>query len=680
MKGIEINFNMESPQRKGQKIDIEILSPNENLLYKFFMGVDGVWSTLRNFDESKVCSWIPEKDGKYIIMVQAREKNSKKAFDYVTRADFIIGVEDEGLIKDVYINKEEFKVGDKINIMVETYKIPLMYKYWLKVDGGWEMAKDYCPENNLNLSANVSGNYEVLIECKEVDSKNNFDDFKKISFKVKDVGNIEIVNFKSLCSEFIVGQELSFQVDCKHEEDRMILYKFVKVDSKGNMKCIQDYSTSRIVSLTEKLSGDYRLLCMVKDMYSGRQYDDRALISYEVLPYKKVILKDFTTDLSSPQIIGSEVCLKAFAEGGNNLLYRFIIEGEYSEDSGYIKTNSFIWKSRKEGNYNLKVMVKDSSYEADFEDIKEVEYDINAKSLIPVKIKNIEVDGSKNNVKNKPINVRVSAEGGIELKYSFIVYKEGNEHECIEYGDCNWANFTPEESGEYELEIRVKDKYSDKDYDCHSKLLFNIKEYVPGNIDYVLLNSKEYYMVGDTIGVDVIAENTRSLLVKYILKVDNRLVEETDFIRNKKYAFTPKCIGSYTIEIQGKNRKCKEGYDSKKEIKVRVHDALPVTNTRLLCDKTSIYINEPVTFTATSEGGKDVLYEFYIMEQGEWRIIQKYSKKNFYGFMPFLEGNYKLLVLTKSNYKNCSYEDYDLLEFKAENFIKKPEEVIDCVL
>ncbi len=666
MKGVEIRFDKQSPQMKNEPILISIDSEEkEEFLYKFFIGFNGIWTSLQEFHEDNYCTWIPDTEGKYNIMVQVKRKDSKKAFDFLAKADYIIGDVEENIIKDVYLNQGKFTLGEKINIMVEANKIPLMYKYWLRGENGWELVKDYCPENNLTITANAVGIHEILIECKKLDSESNFDDFKKIEFEVENLNTIEIVDFKCLSNDILVGEELIFQVESKQDEGRAILYKFIKIDSKGSIKCIQDYSTKTMVSYIEKESGDYKLLCMAKDMYSNKEYDDRAIIIYTVIPYLPVQIKEFTTDVSSPQICGNSVLLKAVAEGGKNLLYRFIIDGNYGEDSGYIKSNNYFWKTKKHGNYKIKLQVKDASYDGEYEDLKEIEYEINDRSNIPIKINEIIYDKKAYYLKNKPINAKVYADGGLELKYSFIVYKDGNEIEKIDYGDCNWVNFIPENSGEYELEIRVKDKYSDKSYDCHSNLFLNVKDYAPGIIDYVLLNSKEYYMVGDTIALEVVAENTKNVHVKYILKVNGYLVEETDFIKNKKYTFTPKCSGKYVIEIQAKSKYSKENYDSKKILKFLVHDATPVTNTKIASDKAEIYINEGVTFKVQSQGGKDVCYEFYIMERGEWRLVQKYSKKNYYGFMPFIPGKYKLLVLSKSSYKKCAYEDYDIFQFEA---------------
>ena len=53
------------------------------------------------------------------------------------------------------------------------------------------------------------------------------------------------------------------------------------------------------------------------------------------------------------------------------------------------------------------------------------------------------------------------------------------------------------------------------------------------------------------------------------------------------------------------------------------------------------------------------------MEKGNWVRVQNYSRKNYYTFLPFTSGNYRILVLSKSYYKKVNYEDYADLEFEV---------------
>lgn len=666
MKKLLLDFNYSSPQNLGKSIEIRAFCENDiELQYKFLVIFNGMWTTLQDFSANNICIWNPREEGSYMIMVQAKEKDNLKSYDYLGKSEFVIGREEVNLIKEVTIDRDEIKVGDKVRLKVFGCKDELLYRYWISEDGEWKLLKDYSVEDEIAITASIEGRNSILIESKTPNSENKFDDFKTIDFNISKLEKLEIIDFKCLSKDVLVDEELIFQVDARYDDNRTVLYKFLRIDENGKTYCIQDYSSKRMVSLIEKEAGNYKLLCLAKDMYSLKEYDDRALIVYEVIPYHPIEIKNFTSDLSSPQRENSKILFKAIADGGKQRLYRFIIDGNYGEDTGYIRTSSFLWEPKSEGNYKVTLYVKDETFEGEYEDKKVIEYIIEKRSSNIVKITDVIIDKEKNYLVNETINIKVITEGGSELKYSFIVYKDKKEVSKINYGNINWVNFTPETSGQYEIEIRVKDKYSEKDYDCHQFIFFNVKEYIEGTIDYILMPSKECYLIDDEIKIEAIVQNTRETLIRYVLQIDGHTVEETEFIKSNIFTFKPKRAGKYVIELYAKNIKCQKEFDSKREVKIFVHEAPPITNTKIIADKEICKIPEGITFTVENNGGKDVCYEFYLMERGNWNLVQKYSRKNYYTFMPFSPGTYRLLVLVKSYYKKLAYEDYDNFEFEV---------------
>ena len=209
--------------------------------------------------------------------------------------------------------------------------------------------------------------------------------------------------------------------------------------------------------------------------------------------------------------------------GGRELLYRYIVEGPYCEDTGYIRNKNYAWKPNEDGEYNISLLVKDISCDTEFEDRASIEFSIDRKSDRPVKIKEIISNNRKRVIVGNPVNIKVNSEGGIIPLYSFIVYKDNIEMERIEYSESNWVNFIPEEKGIYEIEVRVKDKYSSREYDSNVNLNIRCLEYYPAEIDYVLCKNTENYIVGDTISLNVIAQNTDNVLVKYVTKINVQL-------------------------------------------------------------------------------------------------------------------------------------------------------------
>ena len=61
----------------------------------------------------------------------------------------------------------------------------------------------------------------------------------------------------------------------------------------------------------------------------------------------------------------------------------------------------------------------------------------------------------------------------------------------------------------------------------------------------------------------------------------------------------------------------------------------------------------------------------FVMNFNEWKKVQDYSRKHYYSFIPFVQGQYKILALAKSYYKKVSYEDYDQIIFRVKTHAKK---------
>ena len=663
MEDLQILLDTDLPIGVNQEKIIKAVSNKKGIIYKFIIGIDGIWKTIQDYSEKNTCAFTPIDEGKYTIMVQGKEKDSKKPFDILTKEEFVVG-NSLKLIDKVNISNTNLIVGDKLTVNVVGSGNEILYRFWISGKNGFEPIRDYSTDSNLVYVAVLEGTFEILIECKTVASKEKFDEFTTIKFDVAAKKKIEILDFTCYSEEFLVNSEMIFKVDTNLQNNRSLLYKFVKISEEGKTICVQDYSSRKLVSYKEKEPGKYKLLCLVRDILSSSEYDDRAILNYNVEPYEKVTIDKLYTDIKSPQLRGNIINVEAVANGGRELIYKFIVEGPISEDTGYTRSAKFGWEPKIEGEYEITVFVKDISSNDEYEAKSSIDYVIDKRSEKPIRIKEIKLSREKDLLVGQLINMKVMAEGGIALRYEFIVFKNNIEIERIEYGLCNWADFIPEENGEYDIEVRVKDKYSEKDYDSNTFIKLKVSSYKKAEIDYALLSNKEKIIVGDIVELEIITQNTKEVRLRYKTKINGREIEDTGYINNKKIQFKPKCSGKYSVEIYAKNIKCEEEYDTKKEVNFYVFDSTSVINTKLLYNKDKLKFNEEITFTVSSDGGRDVCYEFYIMENENWVRLQKYSRKNFYTFIPFSKGKYKVMVLAKSYYKKVSYEDYEKIEFE----------------
>lgn len=664
---LKISFNGDKVCEPNEESIINVISSEEELEYKFIIGNDGVWNTIQDFSDKSACKWIPKEKGKYMIMVQGKKEGSNKPFDFMAKEEIVVNDnKNRKIIKQVIVSNTSVFLGEKIYIELVSEEEEVLYRFWKSGKNGWEPLRDYSNENKYVFTAIEEGQHEILIESKRLNSKEKVDEFKTIKFEVSLPLKIEITDFKCLTEDRLINNELVFKVETTFSENRCLIYKFIKINKEGKAVCIQDYSSRKIVTYQEKIPGEYKLLCLVRDLLSKEEFDDRAIIHYDVIPYKEIKINSFEADLPSPQLKGTEIIFNSNVSGGRELLYRYIVEGPYCEDTGYIRNKNYAWKPNEDGEYNISLLVKDISCDTEFEDRASIEFSIDRKSDRPVKIKEIISNNRKRVIVGNPVNIKVNSEGGIIPLYSFIVYKDNIEMERIEYSESNWVNFIPEEKGIYEIEVRVKDKYSSREYDSNVNLNIRCLEYYPAEIDYVLCKNTENYIVGDTISLNVIAQNTDNVLVKYVTKINGHIIEETEFGLEKKLILKPRSAGKYTIDIYAKNIKCTEGYDVKKDVHFYVVDTLPVRDCEITIENEEIKLNNQVTVYANSKGGKQVCYEFYIMEGNNWVKVQEYSRKNYYTFIPFLTGKHKVLVLARSFYKKINYEDYSMIEFEVE--------------
>ena len=664
MSELRISFDVDRISKINEEKEIKVTATEENLNYKFIIGNDGIWSTIQDYSKDNTCRWIPKEEGKYMIMVQGKNDGSIKPYDIMIKEEVLVNNQNNNIIKDIVMSSTSIEIGKKNVITVISDESDILYRFWKCSNKGWQPLRDYSVDNKYVYTGVEAGVEEIVVECKRLNSVEKFDEFKSVKFQVTIPEKTEIIGFNCLNKELLVNDELVFNVESTYSNKKNLIYKFIKLNKSGRTTILQDYSSQRTLAYKEKIPGTYKILCYVKDLLSKDEYDDRAIINYEVNAYSDVKIERVMTDIISPQLSGVPIAIKVKAIGGRELVYRYIIEGPISEDSGYIRNSEFVWASKVEGDYKINVYVKDISSSDDYEDKYSMDYVIDEKCNRPIRITDIISNTNKRVIKGNVVNYKVKIEGTNNPLYSFIVFKDGVEKERIDYNISNWVNFTPEEKGEYEVEIRVKDKYSSKEYDSNIVTTLVVYDYMPADIDYVLVDQREKYTVGDEISIDLIMEHYNDVLVRYVTKLNGRIIEDSEYRPYKPLTIRPKCAGKYSFEIYSKNILCKSAYDCKKEINIHVLEAMPVSNTILSIDNDNLELNNEVTVVASNEGGKQVVYEFYVNKEGEWHKVQEYSRKNYFTFVPFQEGKYKILVLAKSFYKKKAYEDYDEVEFE----------------
>lgn len=562
--------------------------------------------------------------------------------------------------------KDNYFVGDKITISCDDEDETKLYRFLLIYNKNTTMLRDYSSDNNFFYLIDKEGTFKIKIQIKDLISSKIFDEEKEIEINVKSIPKIDIVSFKCLSQERIIDSPILFEVKTNAEEGRIVLFKFVKISEDGSQTTVQDFSTNNKITLLEDKNGAFKLLCLVKDVKSPSKFDDRAVIKYEVAQYKPITIKAFKSDMVSGQNVGTPITLNSEVVGGNNLKYRFLIEGPEKNDSGYINSNYFKWLPELEGNYSLTLFVKDESFGGDYEDKQSFNYFIEPALARDIVIKNIFIENPKSALIGIPNRIEVHAEGSENIRYKFIVKKGDELLEMIDYSENNWVNFMPDEKGSYTIEIHAKDKYSKKPYDVMSSAELKVFEYIPAKIDYLINFNEDNNLINMPVKINIITEIGKDIYIKYKILVDGHFVDESQYELLNAISFTPKITGEYKVIVFAKNLRSNEEYDSKKIATFKVENALPVKNATIECLNSSIIVGDKVSFYVKSEENNDALYQFYLYENESWKLVQDFSSNNSFSYIPNVKGNCKLIAICKNSLRIVNYDcvatcDYEVL-------------------
>ena len=132
-----------------------------------------------------------------------------------------------------------------------------------------------------------------------------------------------------------------------------------------------------------------------KSILSNKEYDDRAILIYNVKPYREVKINSFLASFNSPQASETEIKFNSEVQGGNSLQYKYKVKGPIGEDTGYTDNNEFIWIPIEAGEYEIILYVKDVGCKGEYEATKKIAFTIEEKGKKPVKILDVVVDKEK---------------------------------------------------------------------------------------------------------------------------------------------------------------------------------------------------------------------------------------------------------------------------------------------
>ncbi|MDY4078983.1 MAG: carboxypeptidase regulatory-like domain-containing protein, partial [Clostridium sp.] len=250
-------------------------------------------------------------------------------------------------------------------------------------------------------------------------------------------------------------------------------------------------------------------------------------------------ISSFTTNKTSPQIVGTQIGLTAKATGEGTLQYRFRVgdgNGNYSTIRNYSTSNTATWNANYVGNKILCVDVKDSNGKVT---TKTINYVVKAKSVAP-KITSFTTNKTSPQVKGTAIILTAKATGEGTLQYRFRVGNSSGNYSTIKnYSTSNTVTWNANYLGNKILYVDVKDSNG---------------KVVTKSLNYVIKSPIK--LTGKVVEADGDTDYTNNkVLSNATVKITkNGVTQTTKTNANGVYYFEKLMDGAYTITVS------KDGY------------------------------------------------------------------------------------------------------------------------
>ncbi|MGZ7215821.1 triple tyrosine motif-containing protein [Bacillus sp. BC08] len=280
------------------------------------------------------------------------------------------------------------------------------------------------------------------------------------------------------------------------------------------------------------------------------------------------------------------------------------------------------------------------------------------------------VDGQVNSVElkrdievpkvNQTITFTAKAAGSSQPEYQFWVKEDGKWRMVQDYSKTNVFKYTPNKNGDYNVSVYAKAAGSIAKQEAMQVHSFKVKPLE--KVTAVELNrDEETPKVGQTITFTAKAAGSSQPEYQFWVKEDGKWRIAQDYSKTNVFKYTPNKNGDYNVSVYAKDVDSKEKQEAIQVHSFKVKLLEKVTAVELNRDIEVPKVGQTITFTAKAVGSSQPVYQFWVKEDGKWRIAQDYSKTNVFKYTSNKNGNYNVSVYAK---------DIDSKE-KQESFISQ---------
>ncbi|WP_410490832.1 triple tyrosine motif-containing protein [Bacillus tropicus] len=285
-------------------------------------------------------------------------------------------------------------------------------------------------------------------------------------------------------------------------------------------------------------------------------------------------------------------------------------------------------------------------------------------------LKTFKVDGQVNRVEltrdletpklGQIITFTAKATGSSQSVYQFWVKEDGKWRMVQDYSKTNVFKYKPNKDGDYNVSVYAKEAGSKAKQEAMQVHSFKVKP-LEKVTDIELNRDIETPKLGQTITFTAKATGSSQPVYQFWVKEDGKWRMVQDYSKTNVFKYKPNKNGDYNVSVYAKDADAKTKQEAIQVHSFKVKLLEKVTAVELNRDIEVPKVGQTITFTAKAAGSSQPVYQFWVKEDGKWRIAQDYSKTNVFKYTPNKNGNYNVSVYAK---------DIDSKE-KQESFISQ---------
>ncbi|MCI9272542.1 MAG: SH3 domain-containing protein [Clostridiales bacterium] len=537
----------------------------------------------------------------------------------------------------------------------------LQYKFSYEKDGAWVRIQDYSKSDTARFRPPVAGDYTLTVFVKDTSGA---EIAKGIPFAAKEAVPVTASPLSVGPSESQpVGSVVSLKTSAGGGQGDFE-YKF-SYEKDGNWVRIQDYSPSSEALWVPSETGNYTLVAFVRDA-AGTEVVSSA--PFQVTAPPKISVDFISAVPSSGQQVGDTVALSAKGSGGvGQLQYKFSYEkdGVWVRIQDYSSSNTAQWVPQQPGDYTLTVFIRDAN---GTEIAKGTPFRVEAGD--PPVITELSVDKPSPQHAGNSLQLSAQASKGVgQLQYKFSYEKDGVWVRIQDYSSSQTATWTPEQPGDYQLVVFVKDSQG---VEVTKGMPYRVTESIPLRIRSFTADIPSPQYTGSSIRLTAEGEGEGKLQYQFLCRIDGVWEEIQGYSDKSSAVWEPAIAGNYALAVYVKNS---QGQETSKILTYEIKAKKPIVIASFQAEKSSPQlVGTQIKLTASASGGEGALqYRFAYQKDGQWMTLRDYSAQGAATWTPITAGTYTLGVFVKDS---SGTEELKTMSFQ----IRTPDPIVVTAL